>query len=262
MSVASYTFTPAVGNVPSSRALLDEWTLRRRRVGSGQRLGGFECNHCSNKKALVLQSILIVNEPVDGHEKDAKLLRQAEVSRHIGETEKNLRHVFDAAEDGGAILLFDEADATFGKRSEVKDSHHQYANIESNYQTPTHGGLSRPGHPCHQRDERNGFRLRAALRLIVNFPFPGAAERKRMWEREFPAVTRTERLDHGPLARSNLTGGSIHNVVLNAAFLAAQTGNAVTMPLIFEAAHNEFRNTERPIRDVDFRWLESAGGSV
>jgi len=186
----------------------------------------------------------------------------AVVSKYIGETEKNLRQVFDAAEDGGAILFFDEADAIFGKRSEVKDSHDRYANIEINYllqRMEAYRGLAILA--TNMKSALDSAFMRR-LRFIINFPFPGVAERKRMWERVFPVETRTDPLDHDRLARFNLTGGSIHNIALNAAFLAAQNGNVVNMPLIFEAARNEFRKLDRPINEADFRWLESVRGST
>jgi len=99
------------------------------------------------------------------------------------------------------------------------------------------------------------------LRFIVNFPFPGPAERKSIWERAFPtddqernlSGTPVEALDCNRLARLNLTGGSIHNIALSAAFLAAQAGTRVTMPLIFEAARTEFRKLEKPVNEESFR---------
>src|SRR6266581_7594059 len=146
----------------------------------------------------------------------------AVVSKYIGETEKNLRRLFDAAEDGGAILFFDEADALFGKRSEVKDSHDRYANIEINYllqRMESYRGLAILA--TNMKSVLDTAFMRR-LRFIVNFPFPGLTERKRMWQQVFPANTPTDGLDYDRLARFNLTGGSISNIALNAAFLAAQ----------------------------------------
>jgi SpoVK/Ycf46/Vps4 family AAA+-type ATPase len=181
----------------------------------------------------------------------------AVVSKYIGETEKNLRQVFDAAEDGGAILFFDEADAIFGKRSEVKDSHDRYANIEINYllqRMEAYRGLAILA--TNMKSALDTAFMRR-LRFVVNFPFPGVTERRRMWERVFPPEARTDRVDHDRLARFTLTGGSIHNIALNAAFLAAQTDGPVTMPLIFEAARNEFRKLDRPINEADFRLVKA-----
>ncbi len=103
------------------------------------------------------------------------------VSKYIGETEKNLRRLFDAAEDGGAILFFDEADALFGKRSEVKDSHDRYANIEINYLLQRMESYRGPGDPGHQHEERAGPRL----------PAPAALHRRRSPSRARPSARRS-----------------------------------------------------------------------
>jgi hypothetical protein len=186
----------------------------------------------------------------------------AVVSKYIGETEKNLRKLFDAAEDGGAILFFDEADALFGKRSEVKDSHDRYANIEVNYllqRMEAYRGLAILA--TNMKSALDTAFLRR-LRFIVNFPFPSPAERMAIWQKVFPHQTPTKGLDIQRLARLNLTGGSIHNIALNAAFFAAKSGTDVTMPLILEAARIEFRKLEKPINEADFRWLETAGAGA
>ncbi|MDP2603710.1 MAG: ATP-binding protein [Deltaproteobacteria bacterium] len=178
------------------------------------------------------------------------------VNKYIGETEKNLRKLFDAAEDGGTILFFDEADALFGKRSEVKDSHDRYANIEINYllqRMEAYRGLAILA--TNMKSALDTAFMRR-LRFIVNFPFPGVPERKRIWERVFPEETEKEGLDHERLARFNLTGGSIQNIAINAAFLAASAGSPVTMPLIFDAARSEFRKLEKPINEAEFRLIQ------
>jgi len=180
----------------------------------------------------------------------------AVVSKYIGETEKNLRRLFDAAENGGAILFFDEADALFGKRSEVKDSHDRYANIEINYllqRMEAYRGLAILA--TNMKSALDTAFLRR-LRFIVRFSFPAHAERKTIWERVFPAEMPKARLDYDRLARLNITGGSIHSIALNAAFLAARAGSPLTMSLILEAGRAEFRKNERPINEVDFRWQE------
>jgi len=186
----------------------------------------------------------------------------AVVSKYIGETEKNLRRLFDAAEDGGAILFFDEADALFGKRSEVKDSHDRYANIEINYllqRMEAYGGLAILA--TNMKSALDTAFMRR-LRFIVNFPFPGPTERKRMWQQVFPANTPTDGMDYDRLARFNLTGGSISNIALNAAFLAAQADSSLTMPLVLAAARAEFRKLERPINEAEFRWQASPAPTV
>ncbi len=183
----------------------------------------------------------------------------AVVSKYIGETEKNLRRLFDAAENGGAILFFDEADALFGRRSEVKDSHDRYANIEINYllqRMEAYNGLAILA--TNMKSALDTAFLRR-LRFIVRFPFPGVAERKTMWQKVFPADVPKAALDYDRLARLNITGGHIHNIALNAAFLAAAAGAPVSMPLILDAARSEFRKIERPINEAEFRWKDPAG---
>jgi hypothetical protein len=178
------------------------------------------------------------------------------VSKYIGETEKNLRRVFDAAEDGGAILFFDEADALFGKRSEVKDSHDRYANIEINYllqRMESYNGLAiLATNKKSALDE--AFTRR--LRFIVQFPFPGVRERRIIAQKIFPAGVPTSGLDYDRLAALNLTGGSFHNIAINAAFNAVEKGSPVTMPFVLSAAKAEFQKIERPIKEADFLWNE------
>ncbi len=173
----------------------------------------------------------------------------AVVSKYIGETEKNLRRVFDAAEESGAILLFDEADALFGRRSEVKDSHDRYANIEVSYllqRMESYRGLAiLTSNLKHALDP--AFTRR--LRFIVHFPFPDTAQRIEIWKRIFPAKTPTQGLDLEKLARLNLSGGNIRNLALNAAFLAADSGEPVSMKHLLIAAQAEYAKLEKPLSD-------------
>jgi AAA+ superfamily predicted ATPase len=176
------------------------------------------------------------------------------VSKYIGETEKNLRRLFDAAEDGGAILFFDEADALFGKRSQVKDSHDRYANIEINYllqRMEAYQGLAILS--TNRRSNLDDAFVRR-LRFIVNFPFPEEVDRQRIWRRIFPEQLPTESLDYQRLADFKLTGGSINNIALNAAFLAARDGSPVMMSHILWATRAEFLKMDRLINERDFAW--------
>jgi hypothetical protein len=178
------------------------------------------------------------------------------VSKYIGETEKNLRRVFDAAEDGGAILFFDEADALFGKRSEVKDSHDRYANIEINYllqRMESYRGLAVLA--TNMKSALDPAFLRR-IRFVVNFPFPDAAMRAEIWRRVFPGATPTEALDADKLARLQIAGGNIRNIALHAAFLAAEAGEPVRMPHLALAARCEFAKIEKPLAESDLGgWL-------
>jgi hypothetical protein len=168
------------------------------------------------------------------------------VSKYIGETEKNLARIFQAAEDGGAILLFDEADALFGKRSEVKDSHDRYANVEVSYllqKMESYRGLAIL--TTNQKSALDSAFLRR-LRYVLTFPFPDAAARAEIWLRIFPAETPREGLDTSALARLNVSGGSIRSIVLNAAYLAAAVPEPVSMTHIRRAARREYAKLEKP----------------
>ena len=178
------------------------------------------------------------------------------VNKYIGETEKNLRRLFDAAEDGGAILFFDEADALFGKRSEVKDSHDRYANIEINYLLQRLESFS--GLAIMATNMKGGLdtAFLRRIRFILEFRAHTAVERAAIWRKIFPRQTETRGLDYERLAKLNLNGGSINNVAINAAFLAVQAETPVTMSLILEAARTEFLKLKRPLSEADFQWLE------
>jgi hypothetical protein len=184
----------------------------------------------------------------------------AVVSKYIGETEKNLRRLFDAAERGGTILFFDEADALFGKRSEVKDSHDRYANIEINYllqRMEAYTGLAILA--TNMKGSLDPAFTRR-LRFMVDFPFPGPQERERIWRRAFVARVRADRLDFARLARLTLTGGSIHNVAVNATFEAAATPEGtLTMAAVLRAARLEYLKLGLPLNDADFRADEPEG---
>jgi hypothetical protein len=178
----------------------------------------------------------------------------AVVSKYIGETEKNLRRLFDAAEEGGALLFFDEADALFGKRSEVKDSHDRYANIETSYllqRMESYGGVAVLA--TNMRSALDQAFLRR-IRFVVSFAVPGLAERRAIWERTFPERTPTGALDLDRLAVLPATGAMIHSISLNAAFAAAHAGSQVTMPLLLDAARIEMRKLEIPFRERDLAW--------
>jgi hypothetical protein len=171
----------------------------------------------------------------------------AVVSKYIGETEKNLRRLFDAAESGPALLFFDEADALFGKRSEVKDAHDRYANIEVNdllQRMESYRGLAILA--TNMREALDQAFLRR-LRFIVTFPFPGTEQRRAIWQGAFPAKARVEELDFDRLARLPATGAMVQNIALNAAFLAAQADRRVSMATVMQAARTEFKKLELPV---------------
>ena len=173
------------------------------------------------------------------------------VSKYIGETEKNIRRVFDAAEEGGAILLFDEADALFGKRSEVKDSHDRYANIEISYllqRMEAYRGLAILTTNMKKALDTAFMRR---IRFIVDFPFPDASQRAEIWSRIFPQQTPLDDIDVGRLARLNVAGGSIRNIALYAAFLAADAKEKVGMKHLLRAARVEYGKLDRPLAESE-----------
>jgi AAA+ superfamily predicted ATPase len=171
----------------------------------------------------------------------------ATVSKYIGETEKNLSTVFDRAEASGAILLFDEADALFGRRSEVKDAHDRYANIEVSYllqRMESYRGIAVL--TSNMKEALDAAFLRR-IGFIVEFPFPDRRMRVELWRGAFPDPTPTRGLDLELLSQLHLSGGSIRNIAVAAAFLAADNGGAVTMDHIRRAARLDYAKADRHI---------------
>jgi AAA+ superfamily predicted ATPase len=175
------------------------------------------------------------------------------VDKYVGETEKRLRRIFDAAEQGGAILLFDEADALFGKRGEIERGTDRWANLEVSYllqrmeryrglailTTNTKGAID------------NAFLRR--LRFVVRFPFPDALLRGALWRRAFPPDAPTASLDTDVLARLQLTGANIKTVALASAVQAAAEASPITMAHVVRAARREFAKLEMPFPEAELR---------
>ncbi|HZN78466.1 MAG TPA: AAA family ATPase, partial [Mycobacterium sp.] len=171
------------------------------------------------------------------------------VSKYIGETEKNLARIFDEARTSNAILFFDEADALFGKRTQVRDAHDRYANVEVSYL-------------LQKMEEYEGVVILATnlrknmddafvrrLHFTVEFPMPDEADRRRIWEQIWPELTpRDPGLDLDRLARDvPLTGGSIRNIAVAGAFLAAADGSVVTMQHLHHATEREYQKMGKVI---------------
>ena len=195
------------------------------------------------------------------------------VSKYVGETESRLGEIFDGAEGSDAILLFDEADALFGKRSEVSDAHDRYANVETNYllqRIESHDGIVvlTSNFPENIDD---AFRRR--LHLTVSFPRPDREAREAIWRGVFPKETPVGELDYDFLASFELTGGDVKNAALTAAFLAVsesvadeagdapvQTGGTATngdaprveMRHVVPAVRDELRKTGSLVDPADF----------
>lgn len=176
------------------------------------------------------------------------------VSKYVGETERNLSKIFNEAQTSNSILFFDEADALFGKRSEVKDAHDRYANIEINYL-------------LQKMDDYEGIVILATnlrsnldaaftrrLNYVVEFPFPDEFYRETIWRKVFPQLTPLcDDIDFEFLAkRFKLAGGNIKNIALNGAFLASRNGGRVTMEHLIHATRREFQKMGRLCSKSDF----------
>jgi hypothetical protein len=225
--------------------VLEEWGFATR-TARGSGVAALFAGPSGTGKTFAAE-VLAADLALDLHRVDLSQV----VSKYIGETEKNLRRIFDAAEAGGAVLLFDEADALFGKRSEVKDSHDRYANIEVSYllqRMETYRGLAIL--TTNLKSALDSAFLRR-LRFMVPFPFPDAAGRAQIWRRIFPPQLPTDGLDAGKLARLTIAGGTIRNIALSAAFLAADAGKPVRMTHILSAARTEYAKLERPLTDAE-----------
>jgi ATPase family associated with various cellular activities (AAA)/Winged helix domain, variant len=175
------------------------------------------------------------------------------VSKYIGETEKNLRRIFDAAEESGAVLLFDEADALFGKRSEVRDSHDRYANLEVSYllqRMDSYRGVAIL--TTNMRHALDAAFVRR-IRFIAQFPFPDAASRERIWRGIFPTAAPLEALDFEQLAQLNVSGGAIRNIATHAAFLAAEQHVPIGMRQILAASRIEYAKMDKPLTAAETR---------
>nr|WP_294814464.1 ATP-binding protein [uncultured Sphingomonas sp.] len=169
------------------------------------------------------------------------------VDKYIGETEKRLAALFDAADSTDAILLFDEADVLFGRRTEVRDSHDHYANLEVGYllqRIETFRGIAVLTTNLPNAID-DAFSRRFAFSL--HFEFPTVAERREIWRRAFPVRAPTEKLDWDRLAKLSLSGGQIRVVVVNAAMLAADEGNMIGMPHVARALVSEYSKQRRRV---------------
>jgi SpoVK/Ycf46/Vps4 family AAA+-type ATPase len=182
------------------------------------------------------------------------------VSKYIGETEKNLNRIFQAAENANAILFFDEADALFGKRSQVRDSHDRYANIEISYllqQMEAYEGLSILATNLN-RNMDEAFLRRLTFR--ITFPLPEAAQRLQIWQQVWPNTTPLDGdVDLEFLAREfKVTGGNIKNMALTAAFLAVAEGRSVGMMHLLQATRREYQKLGKTLTAAELEdvWLQ------
>jgi SpoVK/Ycf46/Vps4 family AAA+-type ATPase len=176
------------------------------------------------------------------------------VSKYVGETEKNLERIFTEASQSNAILFFDEADAIFGKRSEVKDAHDRYANIEVGYllqRMESYNGVTILATNLRANLD-DAFTRR--LQFIINFPFPDEEYRLQIWQVLIPPdLPRAEELDLELMAkRFKLAGGNIRNIIVSAAFVAASDGGSVTMQHLMHGARREIQKMGRLVHESDY----------
>jgi SpoVK/Ycf46/Vps4 family AAA+-type ATPase len=175
------------------------------------------------------------------------------VSKYVGETEKNLERIFSAAACANIVLFFDEADALFGKRSEVGDAHDRYANIEVSYllqRLESYDGLVILATNL-QRNMDAAFLRR--IHVAVEFGLPDEQSRRAIWQLSLPSGAPARDIDLDFLARQfKLTGGSIHNAALAAAFLAAGNGQVIEMPHVMQALKREFQKLGRLRTEAEF----------
>ncbi|TKA09603.1 ATP-binding protein [Actinacidiphila oryziradicis] len=177
------------------------------------------------------------------------------VDKYVGETEKNLERIFTEADRTDAVLLFDEADSVFGKRSEVKDAHDRYANLESAYllqRLESFDGIALLTTNLRANID-DAFTRR--LDLVVDFPFPDAAQRLALWRHSLASVPCADDIDPHSCARDfELAGGSIRSAVVTAAYAAAGRGSPVTTADLLAGAQREYRKAGRLVLDEDGGW--------
>jgi hypothetical protein len=221
------------------------WSLGEEWAGRGLGIAAMFSGPSGTGKTLAAEVL--------AHELDLDLYKadlSGIVSKYIGETEKNLRQLFDAAEAGGGVLFIDEADALLGKRSEVRDSHDRFANIQIDYllqRMETYTGLAILA--TNMRSAIDAAFLRR-MRFIVEFPFPEPEQRAAIWKANVPdTVPGAQGVDITKLAELPLNGGMIRNVAVNAAFLAAAEGTGLTPELVLRAVRDEFSKLQMPISE-------------
>jgi hypothetical protein len=228
--------------------VLGDWGYRRR-VAKSQGLKILFAGESGTGKTMAAQ-VLAADLGLDIFQVDLATI----VSKYIGDTEKNLARIFEAAEGSNAMLFFDEADAMFGKRSEVSDAHDRYANLEVAYllqKMEAHEGAVILA-TNFRRNIDDAFLRR--LDFVIDFPFPEPRDRERLWRGMVPPeAPLAPDVDFALLAqRFKLSGGAIRNCTLAAAFLAAEEGSTIDMAHLVRAVGVEYAKLGRLTIDADF----------
>jgi hypothetical protein len=230
------------------RTVLEQWGFDRR-LAMGKGINALVAGPSGTGKTMAAE-IVAAELGLELYKVDLSTL----VSKYIGETEKNLDQIFSAARESNAVLFFDEADSVFGKRSEVKDAHDRYANIEVGYllqKMEEYDGVVILATNLRNNID-NAFIRR--LHVVIDFPFPEEPDRLRIWRNVFPAdAPLAADLDLAFAARQfKLAGGNIRNVALLAAFLAAEDGAPVGMAHLMRATRREYQKLGKLITEADF----------
>lgn len=236
-----------VNTVRKRAMVLDEWELGRKLTASQGMTALFAGPPGTGKTTGA--EIIAAELGLDLYKIDLSTI----VSKFIGETEKNLERIFNEAENSNAILFFDEADAIFGKRSEVKDAHDRYANMEVSYllqRMEAYNGVTILA--TNLRANLDDAFLRR-LQFAIDFPFPDEQQRLLIWQTLFPAnVQRDKSVDFARLShRFKLAGGSIRNIIVGAAFLAAGDGGVVTQKHLLHSTRRELQKMGRLVSERD-----------
>lgn len=188
------------------------------------------------------------------------------ISKYYGETEKNIRRIFDAAEAGGAVCFFDECDSFSSRRVEANDSHDHFLNVQINYLLTRMDSFTGVAILATNMKQALDPAFLRRTRYIIEFPFPGLAERKAIWQSVFPSQTPVGELDYDRLARFVMAGGNVHTAALAAAHSAAaeEKGESasVEMPHILEAIRAELIKIGRPGSSSDFLWTPKTTDAI
>jgi hypothetical protein len=236
-------------NMVKTRALvLEEWGLGRK-LTAGMGVSALFSGPPGTGKTLAAQ-IMANQLGIDLYRIDLSTV----VSKYIGETEKNLEKIFTDAAQSNAILFFDEADTIFGKRSEVKDAHDRYANLEVGYLLQRMENYSGVAILATNLRANLDEAFTRRLQFIVNFPFPDEEYRLKIWQVLLPdSMPRADNLDLKLMAkRFKLAGGSIRNIIVSAAYLAASNGGKVEMTHLMHGTRREFQKMGRLLQESDF----------
>jgi Winged helix domain, variant/ATPase family associated with various cellular activities (AAA) len=244
-----------VSMVQSRPLVLETWGLGRK-LTAGAGVSALFSGPPGTGKTLAAQ-IMANQLGIDLYRIDLSTV----VSKYIGETEKNLERIFREASESNAILFFDEADSIFGKRSEVKDAHDRYANIEVGYLLQRMEDYSGVAILATNLRANLDEAFTRRLQFIINFPFPDEEYRLRIWKVLMPPdLPVSDGLDFELLAdRFKMAGGSIRNIIVSAAYLAAADGGVVTMDHLMHGTRREYQKMGRLLHDGDFSLSSSKG---